>query len=351
MVYAALHRPAARRRARPRRVRAARHGRRRHRRASTPVVRMPLPHDPTERSAVEEVSRAIDEASAAAGTDPAVVHSVCVGIPGLRRPRRDGRAVQRGAARLARARPEGDPRDRARAHGAHRERREPRRRRRAPARRGRRQRRVRPALARQRRGRLVRRRGRPAPRCLRRRGRDRLPSAVGSGERARPERAHRAGPSRRPCGRPCSPAATASTCPATTRRAPALAEPGADAAARSGGPRPRRARRARHPLPLLATLDPGHLVLAGRGQPRRRGVRRGGRARHPPPKPLVSRGRRDPRRPRSGARGRAIMVAGRVREELLDTVASEREPRRSAAGRPTCRKRAARGSLSNCAPP
>ena len=43
---------------------------------------MPLPHDPTERSAVEEVSRAIAEASAAAGTDPAIVHSVCVGIPG-----------------------------------------------------------------------------------------------------------------------------------------------------------------------------------------------------------------------------------------------------------------------------
>ena len=43
---------------------------------------MPLPHDPTERSAVEEVSRAIAEASAAAGTDPDVVHSVCIGIPG-----------------------------------------------------------------------------------------------------------------------------------------------------------------------------------------------------------------------------------------------------------------------------
>lgn len=50
--------------------------------AERPVVRIPLPHDPTERSAVEEVSRAIAEASAAAGTDPAIVHSVCVGIPG-----------------------------------------------------------------------------------------------------------------------------------------------------------------------------------------------------------------------------------------------------------------------------
>ncbi len=48
-------------------------------------------------------------------------------------------------------------------------------------------------------------------------------------------------------------------------------------------------------LPLLATLDPGHLVLAGpTGQPRRRGVRRGGRPWHPPPEPLVSRGGRDP---------------------------------------------------------
>ncbi|KRE26119.1 ROK family transcriptional regulator [Agromyces sp. Soil535] len=47
-----------------------------------PVVRMPLPHDPTERSAVDEVSRAIVEASEAAGTDPTVVHSVCIGIPG-----------------------------------------------------------------------------------------------------------------------------------------------------------------------------------------------------------------------------------------------------------------------------
>jgi predicted NBD/HSP70 family sugar kinase len=47
-----------------------------------PVVRIPLPRDPTERSAVDEVARAIDEASAAAGTDPAVVHSVCIGVPG-----------------------------------------------------------------------------------------------------------------------------------------------------------------------------------------------------------------------------------------------------------------------------
>ena len=47
-----------------------------------PVVRFALPHDPTERSAVDEVSRAIAEASRAAGTDPDVVHSVCIGIPG-----------------------------------------------------------------------------------------------------------------------------------------------------------------------------------------------------------------------------------------------------------------------------
>lgn len=47
-----------------------------------PVVRFDLPRDPTERSAVDEVSRAIAEASAAAGTDPAEVHTVCIGIPG-----------------------------------------------------------------------------------------------------------------------------------------------------------------------------------------------------------------------------------------------------------------------------
>jgi predicted NBD/HSP70 family sugar kinase len=47
-----------------------------------PVVRMPLPHDPTARSAVEEVRRAIEAASDAAGTDPAAVHTVCLGIPG-----------------------------------------------------------------------------------------------------------------------------------------------------------------------------------------------------------------------------------------------------------------------------
>lgn len=44
-----------------------------------PVVRFDLPRDPTERSAVDEVMRAITEASAAAGTDPAEVHSVCIG--------------------------------------------------------------------------------------------------------------------------------------------------------------------------------------------------------------------------------------------------------------------------------
>jgi predicted NBD/HSP70 family sugar kinase len=50
--------------------------------AERPVIRIALPRDPTERSAVEEVSRAIAEASAAAGTDPAAVHAVCIGIPG-----------------------------------------------------------------------------------------------------------------------------------------------------------------------------------------------------------------------------------------------------------------------------
>lgn len=47
-----------------------------------PVVRRVLPHDPTERSPVDEVSRAIADASEAAGTDPDVVHSIVIGIPG-----------------------------------------------------------------------------------------------------------------------------------------------------------------------------------------------------------------------------------------------------------------------------
>jgi predicted NBD/HSP70 family sugar kinase len=47
-----------------------------------PVVRRALPHDPTERSPVDEVSRAIADASQAAGTDPDVVHSIVIGIPG-----------------------------------------------------------------------------------------------------------------------------------------------------------------------------------------------------------------------------------------------------------------------------
>ncbi|GAA1944126.1 ROK family transcriptional regulator [Agromyces allii] len=47
-----------------------------------PMVRMPLPRDPTARSAVEEVRRAIDAASEAAGTSPDAVHTVCLGIPG-----------------------------------------------------------------------------------------------------------------------------------------------------------------------------------------------------------------------------------------------------------------------------
>lgn len=47
-----------------------------------PIVRLPLPRDATERSAVDEVSWAIAEACSAAGTDPDAVHSVCIGIPG-----------------------------------------------------------------------------------------------------------------------------------------------------------------------------------------------------------------------------------------------------------------------------
>ncbi|KQM84048.1 ROK family transcriptional regulator [Agromyces sp. Leaf222] len=47
-----------------------------------PMVRMPLPRDPTARSAVEEVRRAIAAASEAAGTSPDAVRTVCLGIPG-----------------------------------------------------------------------------------------------------------------------------------------------------------------------------------------------------------------------------------------------------------------------------
>ncbi|MET4159648.1 ROK family transcriptional regulator [Agromyces sp. PvR057] len=47
-----------------------------------PMVRMPLPRDPTARSAVDEVRRAIDAASEAAGTSPDAVHTICIGIPG-----------------------------------------------------------------------------------------------------------------------------------------------------------------------------------------------------------------------------------------------------------------------------
>jgi len=47
-----------------------------------PVVRRALPRDPTERSPVDEVARAIADASEAAGTDPDVVHSIVIGIPG-----------------------------------------------------------------------------------------------------------------------------------------------------------------------------------------------------------------------------------------------------------------------------
>ncbi|HEY6799332.1 MAG TPA: ROK family transcriptional regulator, partial [Agromyces sp.] len=55
-----------------------------------PIVRLELPRDPTERSAVDEVARAIEEASAAAGTDPEAVHSVCIGIPGYVDPGESG---------------------------------------------------------------------------------------------------------------------------------------------------------------------------------------------------------------------------------------------------------------------
>lgn len=47
-----------------------------------PVVRLPLPHDAAERDAVAELRTAIAEASAAAGTDPDVVHTLVVGTAG-----------------------------------------------------------------------------------------------------------------------------------------------------------------------------------------------------------------------------------------------------------------------------
>ncbi|MFF2273274.1 ROK family protein [Agromyces sp. NPDC058136] len=55
-----------------------------------PVVTIDLPRDPAERSAVDEVAAAIRAASEAAGTDPRVVHTVCIGTAGYVDPRGDG---------------------------------------------------------------------------------------------------------------------------------------------------------------------------------------------------------------------------------------------------------------------
>lgn len=59
--------------------------------SSRPVVRFELSHAAGDRSAVDEVSAAIREASAAAGTDPTVVHSVCIGTAGYVDPGGEGR--------------------------------------------------------------------------------------------------------------------------------------------------------------------------------------------------------------------------------------------------------------------
>ena len=102
----------------------------------------------------------------------------------------------------------------------------------------------------------------------------------------------------------------------------ALAEPDADAA-RAAVFHDLAERVAHVALPLLATLDPGHLVLAGPSaslggeafaEEVGRGIRRLSRWY---PEVVATRVDRDP--VLVGAR---IMVAGRVREELLDTVAS-----------------------------
>ena len=47
-----------------------------------PVVRTALPADPAARSAVGEVAAAIRDASTAAGTDPDEVHTICIGTAG-----------------------------------------------------------------------------------------------------------------------------------------------------------------------------------------------------------------------------------------------------------------------------
>jgi len=55
-----------------------------------PVVRTALPEDAAARSAVGEVAAAIRDASAAAGTDPDEVHTICIGTAGYVDPRGAG---------------------------------------------------------------------------------------------------------------------------------------------------------------------------------------------------------------------------------------------------------------------
>ncbi|MFB9310452.1 putative NBD/HSP70 family sugar kinase [Agromyces hippuratus] len=55
-----------------------------------PIVRTPLSRDPADRDAVREVAAAIRDASAAAGTDPSVVHTVCIGTAGYVDPGEEG---------------------------------------------------------------------------------------------------------------------------------------------------------------------------------------------------------------------------------------------------------------------
>ena len=56
-----------------------------------PVVRTSLPGDAAARSAVGEVAAAIRDASAAAGTDPDQVHTICIGTAGYLDPSGEGR--------------------------------------------------------------------------------------------------------------------------------------------------------------------------------------------------------------------------------------------------------------------
>ncbi|RXZ46535.1 ROK family transcriptional regulator [Agromyces fucosus] len=55
-----------------------------------PVVRTALSRDPADRDAVREVRTAIRDASEAAGTDPSVVHTVCIGTAGYVDPGEEG---------------------------------------------------------------------------------------------------------------------------------------------------------------------------------------------------------------------------------------------------------------------